>query len=109
MKLKEINEVRVGKRNTIRPGDKIRARGGPIFQTEGGNKRIGDPGLYEVRRLFRKRERIFAECARLDKIFGDARVPSGIYTLFIQGKPFRSKVLDTIVNKPYRVSKVRAS
>lgn len=106
MKAREVESARLSKKVVIRPGDKIRARGGPVYK----GKRIGDPGIYEVRRVFTKRDRVFAECARLDKVSSksDVRLASGIFTLFISGKPYRSRVVESIINRPYRVSKVRS-
>jgi len=100
MKGKPINAVRVSKLVVIRPGDKIRARGGPVFN----GARIGYPGVYLIQSLFQKGKRVFANATAIDKKHGAA---SGSYVLFIQGKPYKSRIVEQIVNRPYRVSKVR--
>lgn len=91
----ELPQAQLSPRVTIRPGDRIRARGGPTYH----GARIGAAGIYLVRRLYRIGQRLFVE--------GDRLPGGGTYDLFIAGRPFRSPLVPTIVNKPYRVSKVR--
>lgn len=103
--MKELNSVQLSPRVKLRPREMFRASGGPIHKTEHGKKRIGHPGLYRCQRIFTKRNRVFCDAVKL----GDRGMSCGCYTLFIQGKPYRSKLTETIINRPYRVRKVRAA
>jgi len=101
-----MSELRLSERTVVRPGDKIRAGGGPIYISASGEKRrIGEPGVYQVRELFSKGSRVFANASKIDK----NGMAAGVFTLFVSGKPFKSRVVQSIVNRPYRVRKVRAA
>jgi hypothetical protein len=97
--LLEIPELRLSARSVIRPGDRVRLSGGPRYKAT----RLSQPGIYRVRLIWQRGKRYWIEADRLDRQWQVA----GIYTLFVAGPPFRSKLLDTIVNRPYRVRKCR--
>lgn len=103
MKLRELPAVRLSPRVTLQPRDSFRASGGPIHRRDDGPHRIGHPGLYRVCRIYARGDRIFVDAVKL----GDRGLCCGMYTLFVSGKPFRSRLAESIVNRPYRIRKVR--
>jgi hypothetical protein len=100
MKTQELPAVQISARVVIRPGDKVRARGGPTY----GGTPIGNPGVYLVDRIFQRGRRVFIAARRVDRETG---IPCGAHNLYVQGKPYVSKLVATILERPYRLSKVR--
>jgi uncharacterized protein YjhX (UPF0386 family) len=99
MKLTAVPALQLSARSTIRPGDKVKLSGGPRYKAA----RIGQPGSYRIRRILKSRQRYWIEADRIDR----DGLSAGTFTLYVAGPAFRSKLVASILNRPYRVRKAR--
>lgn len=97
-RLKIQFEYRYGKRGALKPGDRFRVRGGPIYITGEGRKiPMGEKGLHVFKRY----------CERGAEKWIEAASVTGGYVIIWVGKSHRSPVVSSLVRRPYRVQKVR--
>src|SRR5688572_20739798 len=83
----------------VKPGSVVRfSGGGPFFVSGGQKNRLTLPRLFRVQAVFKKRPRIYLEVFGLEKV-------GGIYTVFVEGKPYRSEA--GLRMRPYRVKRKR--
>lgn len=98
-KLKVLYEYRYGKRGMLKPGDRFRVRGGPIYVTDDGSKiPMREKGLHIFKRY----------CERgAEKWIEASSVHGSSFVILWVGRPHRSPVVAGLVRRPYRVRKVR--
>ena len=98
-KSKTAFEYRYGKRGVLKPGDRFRVRGGPVYITDEGRKiPMGERGLMIFKRY----------CERgAEKWIEAASVNGSAYVILWVGKSCRSPVVSNLRRRPYRVRKER--
>lgn len=83
---------------TLRLGDQFRVTGGgPVH----GSLRLGVRGTFEFRHAIAKKDRWWISCVEITPI-GKGRS----FTIFALGKPYRSRIVPGVVNKPHRIRPV---
>jgi len=92
-------EYRYGKRGLLKPGDRFRVRGGPVYITDEGQKiPLGEKGVHVFKRY----------CERgADKWIEAASVSGSNFVILWVGKSRRSPVVSNLIRRPYRIRKVR--
>jgi len=97
-KFKVLDEYRYGKRGVLRPGDRFRVRGGPVYLTDyGQNIPMGERGIHIFQRY----------CERgVEKWIEAASVNGSSFVILWVGKSHRSPVVSNLIRRPYRVRKV---
>ena len=98
-KLKVWAEYRYGKQGVLRPGDRFRVRGGPVYVTDQGQKiPMGERGVMRFQRY----------CERgAEKWIDASSVNGSSFVILWVGKSHRSPVVSNLIRRPYRVRKVR--
>lgn len=97
-KLQTFDEYTYGKRGVLKPGDRFRVSGGPVYITDDGvEHRIADRGTFKFRRYFEQGAQKWIEATAADG--------SGTVVLWV-GKACRSPVEPNLRRKPYKVRKV---
>lgn len=98
-KLKVWDEYRYGERGVLRPGDRFRVRGGPVYVTDQGQKiPMGERGVMSFQRY----------CERgAEKWIEASSVNGSSFVILWVGKSHRSPVVSNLMRRPYRVRKVR--
>jgi len=94
-RLKFFDEYRYGKRGVLRPGDRFRVRGGPVYVTDEGQKiPMGERGLMVFKRY----------CERgAEKWIEAAAVGGSSFVILWVGKSSRSPVAANLIRRPYRI------
>jgi hypothetical protein len=97
-KLKVFNEYHYGKRGVLRPGDRFRVRGGPVYiNSEGKRISLAERGLHVFRQY----------CVRGAEKWIEASAVGGCsHVLIWVGKASRSPVVPNLIRRPYRLRKV---
>ena len=89
-------EYRVSKRVVLRAGDKFRASRGPYYEGESGRVSMAERGVFT-----------FLGYVELgDKCWIEAYSQNGFCALNV-GNQYRSKGLSSLVNRPYRIRRVK--
>ena len=97
-RLESLQEYRYGKRGVLRPGDRFRVSGGPVYLTAEGKKiAMGERGVFVFKQYCVRGTARWIEAARADG--------GGMAVLWV-GKPCRSPVVDNLRRRPYRVAKL---
>ena len=97
-KLKVFDEYRYGKRGVLRPGDRFRVGGGPVYVTDDGHKiPMGERGPMVFKRYCERGAEKWIEAA--------AAGGSSCVILWV-GKSHHSPKVANLVRRPYRVRKV---
>jgi len=97
-RLKSEFEYRYGERGVLRPGDRFRVRGGPVYLTDDGQKiPMGERGIHIFQRY----------CERgAEKWIEAASVNGSSFVILWVGKSHRNPVVSNLIRRPYRVRKV---
>jgi hypothetical protein len=91
-------EYRYGIRGVLKPGDKFRVSGGPVYITDDGVEHsVADRGIFKFRRYCVQGAQKWLEAHTADG--------SSTVTLYV-GKPCRSAAVPNLRKKPYNVRKV---
>jgi hypothetical protein len=94
-RLQVFAEYRYGRRGVLTPGERFRARGGPVYVTDDGRKiPLGDRGVFVFRRYCVQGAAKWIEAYREDG--------GGVAILWV-GKPVRSRISPNLRRKPYHV------
>ncbi|MCE9555412.1 MAG: hypothetical protein K8T91_18840 [Planctomycetes bacterium] len=98
-KLQVAFEYHYGQRGVLKPGDRFRVCGGPVYITDEGQKiPMGERGLMIFKRY----------CQRgAEKWIEAASVGGSAYVILWVGKTCRSPVVSNLRRRPYRVRKQR--
>ncbi|MCE9553857.1 MAG: hypothetical protein K8T91_10855 [Planctomycetes bacterium] len=98
-RLKVWFEYRYGERGVLRPGDRFKVRGGPVYVTDEGQKiPMGEKGVHLFKRY----------CERgAEKWIEASSVNGSNYVILWVGKSHRSPVVAGLVRRPYRIRKER--
>ena len=97
--LQVFDHYQYGPRSVLSPGDQFRARGGPVYVTDGGKIiPMADRGIFVFRRYCVQGAAKWIEAYRVD---------GGLAVLWV-GKSSRSPTVPNLRRRPYRISgKVR--
>jgi hypothetical protein len=97
-KLQEFDEYRYGPRSVLKPGDKFRAGGGPVYITDDGVEHsVAERGTFKFRRY----------CVQGAQKWIEAYpVGGGGVVLLWVGKAGKSPVEPNLKRKPYKIRKV---
>ena len=90
------------KRGVLRKGSLFRARGGPVYEDPRASlfkTRIGRPGVYGFISYLVQRKRGWINCRHVDRLSYE--------TLYVTGPTYRSPAIPGVVNRPYKISRVR--
>lgn len=94
-RLKVEFEYRYGKRGVLKPGDRFRVRGGPVYVTDDGHKiPMGEKGVHIFKRYCQQGAQKWIEAAAVEG--------SNSVILWV-GKSHRSPVVSNLVRRPYRI------
>ncbi len=100
MKTREVDELRISKRTTIRKGDVVKLRKGPFYRTTSGDEVLlslrGSFVVVGVLQSFRGASH-FLEVVGLDD-------RAGTFTVLVSGKTSKR---EGVVWRPFKVRKVR--
>lgn len=99
-KLQIHNEYRYGPRSVLKPGDRFRVTGGPVYVTDDGTKiPLRERGIFVFKRYCEQGAAKWLEAHRVD---------GGGFVILWVGKPCRSKAISNLRRRPYRItSKLR--
>lgn len=97
-KLQEFEEYRYGPRSVLKPGDKFRVSGGPVYVADNGiEHRIAERGIFKFRRY----------CVQGAQKWIEAfPVGGGGVVLLWVGKAVKSPKVPNLKRKPYKIRKV---
>ena len=97
-KLQTSDEYRYGPRSILKPGDRFRVSGGPVYVTDDGvEHRIAECGTFKFRRYCVQGAQKWIEAVAADG--------SGTVVLWV-GKAGKSPVEPNLKRKPYKIRKV---
>jgi hypothetical protein len=97
-KLQFFDEYRYGPRAVLKPGDKFRVSGGPVYVSDDGvEHNLADRGIFKFRRYCVQGAQKWIEASAADG--------SGTVVLWV-GKACKSPVVQNLRRKPYKVRKV---
>lgn len=99
----EQETLQLSPRVVLRPGEQFRAgRGGPRY----GKDSLGVRGAFECRRIWRRGSRVFVDCVEIAAIEGKLIGYGRAFTLFVEGKPYRSAHCPGVVHVPYKLRRL---
>jgi len=100
-KLKQFDEYQYGPRRLLRPGDRFRVKGGPIYTTDDGEKiPMYERGVFVFQKYYEQGAKRWIEAYRADK--------GGMAVLWM-GRSMPSPHVPGLRRRPYRVTrKLRA-
>lgn len=88
-------EYRYGKRGVLKPGDRFRASGGPVYVTDDGRKLpMAERGVFIFHRY----------CVRGAAQWIEAFRASGGFVLLWVGPAVRSRTIENLRRRPYRIT-----
>ena len=97
-KLEILDEYRYGPRSVLKPGDRFRVGGGPVYITDDGVEHsVAERGTFKFRRYCVQGAQKWLEAYTADG--------SSTVTLYV-GKPCKSPTVPNLRRKPYKVRKV---
>lgn len=97
-KLQEFDEYRYGVRGVLKPGDKFRVGGGPVYVTDDGVEHVvAERGLFKFRRYCVQGAQKWIEAFPAGG--------GGVVVLWV-GKAVKSPVEPNLKRKPYKIRKV---
>ncbi len=97
-KLQEFDEYRYGRRSVLKPGDKFRVGGGPVYVTDDGVEHVvAERGLFKFRKYCMQGAQKWIEAYPADG--------GGVVVLWV-GKACKSPVVPNLKRKPYKIRKV---
>lgn len=106
MRIKQQETLQLSPRVVLRPGEQFRAgRGGPRY----GKDSLGVRGAFECRRIWRRGSRVFIDCVELAALAGNAIGYGRAFTLFVEGKPYRSAHCPGVVHVPYKLRRLASA
>ena len=93
-----MNEYRISTRTVLRPGDRFRLIGGPVYTGDDGKEhRMRLAGVFTLIRVIRKGRRIWLDC------FGEEQ-NGGHHVVFVSGRSYRRH---GILFQPFKIKKLR--
>ena len=97
-KLLYFDEYRYGPRSVLKPGDRFRVGGGPVYVTEDGvEHNLADRGIFKFRRYCVQGAQKWIEAFSVGG--------GGIVVLWV-GKAGRSPIVENMRRKPYKIRKI---
>ena len=97
-KLQEFDEYRYGPRSVLKPGDRFRVGGGPVYVSDDGVEHsVAERGLFKFRRYCVQGAQKWIEAYTADG--------SSMVTLYV-GKPGKSPTVPNLRKKPYKIRKI---
>lgn len=107
MKRKKQPPFRLSERVHLRHGDLIRVSGGPVYEHDGERTRLGIRGVVAFDHAETHGGRPYIVVRTLESVGKRGGLLGRFETLYVGAEPFASPLLSSVVNRPYRVRRLR--
>lgn len=107
MKRKPVPPFRLSERVHLRPGDLLRVSGGPVYLDCETIQRLGHRGVVRFDRAIESRGRPYLVVRTIESVGRGGALLGRYLTLYVGTEPYRNPMFPRILNRPYRVRRVR--